>query len=260
MAGVGLPNRSLSRGLWPHDEYAELAGALYAEHYESICRYISRNIDDSETCRDLAQDVFVDLLRALPRLDTSRPVLAWLRFVARRRVLDEISHRDRETAVLRALALTSRESTEAPSPGSVVEATSGLSPCQRRVVFLRIVVERPFAAIACELGLSEGACRMQYLRALAKLRDAERLGRRSSRHAPDEDESMAVGAAVHARLEPETGPAKVVRAAQEVAVHGRRVGSRAGENPDVRDPHSLSRSNPRTEVRQERRPPSRFGA
>ncbi len=145
----------------------QAAEAIYRQHFSSIYRYVRRRVGDNGLAADIAQDVFVDLLTALPRLDASRPILPWLYVVARRRTIDALA---RARRVLPCDRVEEGEE-HAVDPGSSVFALlAALPPIEREIVYRRALLEQPFDAIARSIDSNAGACRMRYARALATLR------------------------------------------------------------------------------------------
>ena len=62
----------------------------FRRHRAEVFRYLRRRLGNDEAAEDLTQDVFLKAVEELSRLDTSRPVLAWLYSVAQNRFLDEL--------------------------------------------------------------------------------------------------------------------------------------------------------------------------
>ena len=143
------------------------------EHYRDIFRFIRRRVRSVEDAEDVTQQVFAD---AAARLASSAaetsPNLAWLYTVARRRIVDE--RRRQARARLRPL-----ESAGAPPGdaeyGALVGRTlsAGLTTMsveQQEVVVGRLLRGCSFDELARDLGTSEEACRMRFMRGLRHLR------------------------------------------------------------------------------------------
>jgi len=149
----------------------DVLSAAYREHFEAVSHFVNRHTDDLELAREVAHDVFVDLWRALPQLDLSRPLLPWLHAVARRRALDEFRRRQsraRLVANLQPLA-------QCVEPGisrGALGLLDGLAGLDRLIVYRRVFLRDSFGEIARDLGVSCGSCRMRYSRAVAALREA----------------------------------------------------------------------------------------
>lgn len=62
---------------------------IYAKNYTDTVNYIDWRINDLQTAQDLAQDVFVKVLRYLETFDESKSKLAsWLRNITNRVIID----------------------------------------------------------------------------------------------------------------------------------------------------------------------------
>ena len=142
-------------------------------HYSEIFRFIRRRVPSSADAEDLTQEAFASAAEALARsADSSPPTLGWLYTVARRRVIDE-ARRQRPSTVPLELV----RSTEAPRDrydGAVARALENalkaLTEPQRHVVVLRLLEGWRFTEIAGEVGATEEACRMRFMRGLEQLR------------------------------------------------------------------------------------------
>lgn len=137
-------------------------------YYETVFQFIRARVGTRELALDLTQDVFVELIIAWPRLDHDRSILPWLLVVARRRVVDELRRQRYRTRLLEEM----RPFVTTTSTNSLTqsELLRGLEPAARRVIYSRVFAEETFAKIAEETGISCGACRMRYLRAIKELR------------------------------------------------------------------------------------------
>jgi RNA polymerase sigma factor (sigma-70 family) len=127
-------------------------------------------VGDHGRAEELTQDVFAAAASSLP---TERPgdppVLVWLYAVARRRFADEARRRARERR-LAGMLPTRSSSDYAPVAGALREALAALPGGQSRVVLLKLVRGLTFAEIGVEVGLTEAAAKMRFVRALEQLR------------------------------------------------------------------------------------------
>ena len=125
---------------------------------------------DPARAEELTQDVFAAAAASLP---TERPgdppVLVWLDAVAKRRVADEARRRGRERRLAELLPRRSSSDYE-PVAGALREALAALPGGQSQVVLLKLVRGLTFAEIGAEVGLTEGAAKMRFVRALEQLR------------------------------------------------------------------------------------------
>jgi RNA polymerase sigma-70 factor (ECF subfamily) len=146
------------------------AEGAFRRHYGHVYGYFRRRVGDHGRAEELTQDVFAAAASSLP---TERPgdppVLVWLYAVARRRFADEARRhaRDRRLAGM----LPTRSSSDyAPVAGALREALAALPGGQSRVVLLKLVRGLTFAEIGVEVGLTEAAAKMRFVRALEQLR------------------------------------------------------------------------------------------
>lgn len=145
------------------------------EHYEELLAFVRRRIGPRGDAEDVVQEVFAAAAAALVRSpEATPPTLAWLYVVARRRLVDRLRRARRDTVALEAVGeLAAPERPYGPRVASALaQALAALPDGQRRVVALRLLEGRSFADVAARLGISEEACRMRFMRALAALRHA----------------------------------------------------------------------------------------
>jgi RNA polymerase sigma-70 factor (ECF subfamily) len=147
-----------------------VAESAFRRHYGHVYRYLRRRVGDHELAEDLTQEVFAAAAAGLPPGDPGGPpTLAWLYTVARRRFADEVRRRG-----WRELPLVDRSPAAHAYGASVTtalsEAIGRLPGGQRQVVVLKLLRGLPFAEIGTELGLSEAAAKMRFVRALKELR------------------------------------------------------------------------------------------
>ena len=146
------------------------AEGAFRRHYGHVYGYFRRRVGDHGRAEELTQDVFAAAASSLP---TERPgdppVLVWLYAVARRRFADEARRRARERR-LAGILPTRSSSDYTPVAGALREALAALPGGQSRVVLLKLVRGLTFAEIGVEVGLTEAAAKMRFVRALEQLR------------------------------------------------------------------------------------------
>jgi RNA polymerase sigma-70 factor, ECF subfamily len=146
------------------------AEGAFRRHYGHVYGYFRRRVSDPGRAEELTQDVFAAAASSLP---TERPgdppVLVWLYAVARRRFADEARRRGRERRLAGVLPTRSR-SDYTPIAGALREALAALPGGQLQVVLLKLVRGLTFAEIGAEVGLTEAAAKMRFVRALEQLR------------------------------------------------------------------------------------------
>ena len=143
----------------------------FRRHYGHVYRYLNRRLSDPARAEELAQDVFAAAAKDLPdETEGGPPALAWLYTVARRRFADEARRRGRERLLL-GLLKSGRPAEYGPALTSDLrEALERLPTRQRQVVVLKLLRGLSFVQIATELGVSEAAAKMRFVRALRELR------------------------------------------------------------------------------------------
>lgn len=149
-------------------------------HYRDVFRFVRRRVNSNEAAEDLTQEVFANAAELLARSSSgSPPNLGWLYTVARRRLIDEARRRRVATVPLESVPDVAAAADEY---GGLVArgfhtALSELPDEQRRVLLLRLLEGRSFREIGTELGATEEACRMRFMRGLEQIRaEFEREG------------------------------------------------------------------------------------
>jgi RNA polymerase sigma-70 factor (ECF subfamily) len=149
-------------------------------HYSDVFRFVRSRVDTRADAEDVAQQVFLSAAEALARsAATAPPSLGWLYTVARRRLIDEARRRRIETVPLELVrdAESGGDEYGGRVAGVLDAALATLGETRRAVVVLRLLEGRSFAEISAELGASEAACRVRFMRGLEQLRVAfEREG------------------------------------------------------------------------------------
>lgn len=151
---------------------------LYVRYFDRVRRYLTIALKNPDDAQEVAQDVFVAVFEALPKLGTLRqPFRAWLFTIVRNQAIDHqrrSSHssatdpakvHDRQEGAARAAA-----SVFARSDGPTVQAmVIDLTREQQRVMVLTYVYEFTTAEIADTLGTSAAAVRQMKVRSLRTL-------------------------------------------------------------------------------------------
>jgi RNA polymerase sigma-70 factor (ECF subfamily) len=170
--------------------------ALVDEHQNRVVNVCYRFLRNEEDARDTAQEVFLDVYRALPGFRGEAELSTWIHRIAMTKSLDALRRRSRKKR-LEGLAGTGgseeieREAVSGgPDPGQALEereraallheAIDTLPRSQRIAVTLAKYEEMSSAEIARILGTSPGAVDSLVYRAQASLRRklARSLGRR----------------------------------------------------------------------------------
>jgi RNA polymerase sigma factor (sigma-70 family) len=145
-----------------------------ADHLDAVYRYLVFLTGDRSAAEDLAAETFEKAFRTWRRFDPRRgsprtwlcqiartSAIDWFRAEARRKRREETYSRDvdQETELIDGL------------PGPLEQAVRSLSPAEREVVALRVLLELDGPSAARVLGISQTACSTRLSRALKNLEE-----------------------------------------------------------------------------------------
>jgi RNA polymerase sigma factor (sigma-70 family) len=149
--------------------------AAAEQHLDEVYAYLAYLTGDRAAAEDLSAETFEKAFRLWPRFDPARgSVRVWLCQIARTTALDwfraERRRRSRENVYALREVVTPVEAVfgEGLVPG-LERALAALSPGEREVIALRVLLELEGRTAARVLGISETACSTRLSRALAKL-------------------------------------------------------------------------------------------
>lgn len=160
---------------------AEAFSLLYARYYDRVYSYLRIVLGDVHEAEDGAQQVFVNVLRALPEYEPRAPFRGWLFVIVRNHALALLKRRSRVELVDPDLlsndyeAETSVEFFDRSALGWITDRellmfVERLPLPQRQVLLLRYFADLPHAEIARILGRSSEDVRILAHRALNQLR------------------------------------------------------------------------------------------
>jgi RNA polymerase sigma-70 factor, ECF subfamily len=164
-------------GTWPGVGIERPTFSAIAEaELDSIHRYLVVLTGNRAVAEDLTGETFEKAFRMWPRFDPRRGTpRAWLCRIARSTALDhfraEERRRRREDRYARE-QLAAEE--PALGPGPLEAALGRLSPAEREVVALRVLLELDGPTTARLLGISATACSTRLSRALKRLEELMR--------------------------------------------------------------------------------------
>ena len=146
------------------------------DHLEDVLAYLVYLTRDRSLAEDLAGDSFERALRLWSRYDPRKgSVKTWLCQVARTTALDHFRAEKRRLRRETAYASTeTRMTTEPLAEGLSPElerALAKLTPAEREVIALRVLLELDGPAAARVLGISPTACSTRLSRALHRLEE-----------------------------------------------------------------------------------------
>jgi RNA polymerase sigma-70 factor, ECF subfamily len=165
---------------WPALRVERPSFAAVAEsELDAVHRYLLFLTGNRTVAEDLTGETFEKAFRIWRRFDPRRGTArAWLCGIARGTALDhfrsEERRRRRESRYARELPLA-----EEPElgPGELEAALARLSPVEREVVALRVLLELDGPTVARVLGISTTACSTRLSRALKRLEEMMRDAR-----------------------------------------------------------------------------------
>jgi len=157
----------------------------FQEFYETnrvgVYRYLVGAIGANEA-EDCLQEVFIDALRAYPRVRRDSNLRAWVMRIAQRQVIDESRRRKRRPEPTDSITEQSeplgQEPADGPFGSGLWERVRRLPPMQRGAIVHRFANDCSYAEIARTLGCTEVAARRNVHEGLKKLRAAaQAIGR-----------------------------------------------------------------------------------
>lgn len=149
---------------------------VVADHLDGVYRYLVYLTGDRAAAEDLAAETFEKAFRGWRRFDPRRgSPRTWLCRIARSEAIDwfraEKRRRRREETYARDLAEEAETSfAEGLSP-RLEQALRALSPADREVVALRVLLDLDGPSAARVLGISRTACSTRLSRALRRLEE-----------------------------------------------------------------------------------------
>ena len=148
--------------------------ALWSQHAPHIDAVVRRLVGDSESAADIAQEVWIQIFRALPTYRGDSQFGTWAHRIAVNRTLNAL----RKTKRTASVEVDVEDDTVSVEPdaergllaASIEEAAAKLSPGARTVFLLHDVEGYTHEEIAAELGITAGGSKSQLFKARAKLR------------------------------------------------------------------------------------------
>jgi RNA polymerase sigma-70 factor (ECF subfamily) len=168
---------------------------LWNQHAAHVDAVVRRLAADPDLAEDIAQEVWIQIFRALPSWRGDAKFSTWVHRVAINRTLNALRRTKRlaatETAIDDDSAFVEQDAERSMLAQSIDEAARQLSPGARTVFLLHDVEGYTHEEIATELGITPGGSKSQLFKARAKLRrllaplvDTSSTGRDRSYAAP----------------------------------------------------------------------------
>ena len=147
---------------------------LWNQHAPHVDAVVRRLAGDPDLAQDIAQEVWIQIFRALPSWRGDAKFSTWIHRVAINRTLNALRGVKRlaaaETAIEDDTAYVEQDAERRMLAQSIDEAARQLSPGARTVFLLHDVEGYTHEEIAAELGITPGGSKSQLFKARAKLR------------------------------------------------------------------------------------------
>src|SRR4051812_30573585 len=149
--------------------------SLWSRHAPHIDMVVKRLVGfDQDLAEDIAQEVWIQIFRALPSYRGDSQFSTWAHRIAVNRTLNALRRTKRlaaiETTVEEDTASVEMDTERSFIAASIETATAKLSPGARAVFVLHDVEGYTHEEIAQELGITSGGSKSQLFKARAKLR------------------------------------------------------------------------------------------
>ena len=148
--------------------------ALWVEHAPRIDAVVRRLVGDADQAADIAQEVWIQIFRALPSWRGDSQFSTWAHRIAVNRTLNALRSVRRlaklETVMEEDTVSVDHDMDRIFLAQSIDEAVQKLSPGARTVFVLHDVEGYTHEEIAKELGITAGGSKSQLFKARAKLR------------------------------------------------------------------------------------------
>jgi RNA polymerase sigma-70 factor (ECF subfamily) len=175
-AGAGVSDEVLLRAAQAGD--ADAFGRLYERYFDAVYGYLAFHLGTADEAEDVAGQVFVRALEALPRYRwTGVPFRAWLFRIAHNLVVDVRRRRARRPVAPlidvyaddHPLADPAAWLAEKGAREALLAAVDGLTAAQRQVIVLKFGAGMSNAEVAVALGRTAGAVKALQHAALRSL-------------------------------------------------------------------------------------------
>jgi RNA polymerase sigma factor (sigma-70 family) len=155
--------------LGEREAFRELVGVWHGP----LCRYLQGMVGSPHLADDLAQEVWIAVLRGLPRLREPERFTPWVFTIARRTVTDHLRqmYRAPETPLkVLGAVVADDELSGVLTTMEIEDGLSELPPLEREVLILFHLEDLPLAACAEVLGVAPGTVKSRLHRARRMLR------------------------------------------------------------------------------------------
>lgn len=154
----------------------EALAQVHELYYDSIYRYLSFRVNDSQTAEDLTSEVFVRFLHAIQQKNAPQNTIRGWLFGAASLILKEHYRKKKKTQLtelketMPGETVVSTQNLEVEeSKEALRQAMTNLTEEQQQVLALRFGYEMPVRKVAETMNKSEGSVKMLQVRAIAAL-------------------------------------------------------------------------------------------
>jgi RNA polymerase sigma factor (sigma-70 family) len=150
------------------------AGLLFERYHARLCHFLLRMVADRDASQDLAQNVFMRLLRYRASYRQGQPFRAWLYQIARNVANDHFEKQKTRFVGLKAAheQLAAPDGTDRAEQVAALQfALQHLPESDREVLVLSRYEDLKYEEIAQIMGISPGAVKVKVHRAIKKLKD-----------------------------------------------------------------------------------------
>lgn len=148
--------------------------SLWSQHAPHIDAVVRRLVGDPDLAEDIAQEVWIQIFRALPSYRGESQFGTWAHRIAVNRTLNALRKTRRltkiETDMEESTVAVEHHSERTMLAASIEAAAAQLSPGARTVFLMHDVEGYTHEEIAAELGITAGGSKSQLFKARAKLR------------------------------------------------------------------------------------------
>jgi len=148
--------------------------AIWTQHAPRIDALVRRLVGDPDQAADVAQEVWIQIFRALPGYRGESQFSTWAHRIAVNRTLNALRSMRRiskaEVEIEEDTSMVEHDGDRSMLAQTIDEAVQKLSPGARAVFVLHDVEGYTHEEIAVELGITSGGSKSQLFKARAKLR------------------------------------------------------------------------------------------
>ena len=148
--------------------------SLWTRYSPYVDAVVRRLVNDPDAAADVAQEVWIQIFKALPTWRAESAFSTWAHRIAVNRTLNALRRSKRlaaiESPIEEESALVEQDSDRSMLAATIEEAAKRLSPGARIVFLLHDVEGYTHEEIAASLGITAGGSKSQLFKARAKLR------------------------------------------------------------------------------------------